>query len=103
MERDFWNVEYTDTFCGEANYSWVRRDQVSLLPLERDNIYTSTIGVAKKRRAYRMELMRKAKSAVGITGLRGKSFDHGDMIEFRPYRCCTVLFVTWTDQEELES
>jgi hypothetical protein len=25
-----WNVELTDTFGGEANYSWVRRDQLEL-------------------------------------------------------------------------
>ena len=97
MTREKWNIEYTDTFCGEANYSWVRRAQVSLLPLERDNIYTSAAGAAKNRRAYRMELMRKAKSAAGITGLRGKSFDHGDMIEFRPYNSCTVMFITYAD------
>jgi hypothetical protein len=22
---------------------------------------------------------------------------HGDMIEFRPYRCATVMFVSWKD------
>ena len=25
-----WDVELTDTFGGEANYSWVRRDQLAL-------------------------------------------------------------------------
>ena len=26
----FYDVEYTDTFAGEANYSWVRRAVVSV-------------------------------------------------------------------------
>ena len=58
-----YDIEYTDTFGGEANYCWVKR----------------------------------AKAKMGLTGVRGKRFDHGDMIEFRPYRSCTVLFVTYRD------
>jgi hypothetical protein len=101
MARDFYNVEFTDTFGGQANYCWVRRAQVSLLP--RDNIYTSAAGIAKERRAYDRELMSKAKAAMGLTGTRGRKIDFGDSIEFRPYRSCTVMFITWTDQEESES
>jgi hypothetical protein len=42
--------------------------------------------------------MRRAKKAVGISGLRGKTYDYGDMIEFRPYGMATVMFVTVDDR-----
>lgn len=75
-----WDVEYTDTFGGEANYSWVRRATVETKP-----------------NASRPTIMRAAKAALGLTGLRGRTADMGDTFEFRPYRSCTVLFVTWHD------
>jgi len=87
-------IEYTDTFGGEANYAWARRAVIEVADIEPDTIYTSAATVAKKRRAQDRENMRKAKAAVGLTGVRGKRADYGDMMEFRPYGCCTVLFVT---------
>lgn len=84
-----WAVEYTDTFGGGANYSWVRR---------------ATIG-ARKGESCR-SVMRRAKAAVGITGLRGRTEANGrypDHIEFRPYRMATVLFVTWSDWRNEDS
>jgi len=88
------DVEYTDTFGGEANYSWVRRTVIEVADIEPDTVYTSAATVANKRRAYDREIMRKAKAAVGLTGTRGKRTDFGAMIELRPYGMCTVLFVT---------
>jgi hypothetical protein len=93
-----YSVEYTDTFGGEANYCWVDRAVVTMPELSH---YGYTEGddssYAKANRTYQRELMRKAKAAVGITGVRGRCFDHGDMIEFRPYGMCTVMFVTWRE------
>lgn len=97
MAKDKWNVEYTDTFAGEANYSWVRRATVELLASEPDHVYTSAATVARKRRAYNRELVMKAKAAMGLTGVRGRMFNYGDMFEFRPYRSCTVMFITFAD------
>lgn len=71
------NVEYTDTFGGESNYCWVRRADIEA-----------------PRKATNALIMRRAKAAVGISGLRGKTYDYGDMIEFRPYGMATVMFVT---------
>lgn len=73
-----WTVEYTDTFGGEANYSWVKRQ--SLLMESGDTIAT---------------LKRAAKKVMGLTGHRGRWSRHGgsDTLEFRPYGLCTVLFV----------
>ena len=70
--------EYTDTFGGEANYSWVRRGE-----LQPD---------LKNKTA-----LRRAKAAVGLSGVRGTTYNTGDMIEFRPYKMATVLFVYWEE------
>jgi hypothetical protein len=69
------NVEYTDTFAGEANYSWVRRESLEL-----------PTGLSSRT------IMRRAKNAMGLSGVKGKSFSYGDSWEFRPYGSCTVMF-----------
>ena len=70
-------VEYTDTFGGEANYCWVKRATLTL-----------PVGISDRA------IMRRAKAAVGLSGDRGRTHNNGDMFEFRPYRSCTVMFVT---------
>lgn len=70
------HYEYTDTFGGEANYSWVKRGD---LPGELTDL----------------QAMRRAKAAVGLAGVRGRTHKYGGQIEFRPYRSATVLFVYW--------
>lgn len=91
-----YDVELTDTFGGEANYSWVRRASVSVPELTHYG-YDGSSNYAKANRIARRELMRKAKSAVGYTGVRGRTTDLGDWYEFRPYGMCVVLFVTFRD------
>lgn len=73
------DIEYTDTFGGEANYCWVDR---------------YTIRVDSDSRG---AVMRAAKKAAGLAGVRGRTVEYGDMFDFRPYRSATVLFVTWHD------
>jgi hypothetical protein len=91
-------VEYTDTFCGEANYAWCRRATVTMPELTHYG-YDGGTNYAKAYKAYQRELMRRAKAAVGLTGVRGRSRGRlGDMIEFRPYGRNTVLFVTYLDE-----
>ena len=79
-----WWVEYTDTFGGEANYSWVQR-----------------VVIESKAGESQSGIMRRAKAAIGITGARGRTSAYGgcEGWGFRPYRSATVLFVTWTDEE----
>lgn len=77
-----WQIEVTDTFGGESNYSWVRR-------------YTMPHKANEKPR----DTMRRAKAIAGYTGTRGRSSHYGDMLEFRPYGICHVLFVTWEGAE----
>lgn len=84
METVTFDVEYTDTFGGEANYCWVCRAEIAM---------PRKAGERASRRA----LMRRAKAEMGLTGIRGKSSDYGDSMEFRPYGMATVLFVTYRD------
>ena len=77
------NIERTDTFGGEANYSWVERHSVTMPDSASD-----------------LAIIRKAKELCGYSGLRGRVYNYGDMIEFRPYRLCQVMFVTFDMEEE---
>jgi hypothetical protein len=91
-----YDVEYTDTFGGEANYAWVRRHVVSVPELTHYGYDGSSNYRAANKIAER-ELMRRAKAAVGLTGVRGVKSSFGDGIEFRPYGMATVMFVTFRD------
>ena len=70
-------AEWTDTYGGDANYSWVKR-----VTFDADQNATNAL------------IMRRAKAACGLSGVRGRTDDMGDSLAFRPYRSCTVLFVT---------
>jgi len=87
------NVEYTDTFGGDANYSWVRRATVTMPELTHYG-YDGGTNYAKANRVYERELMKRAKAAMGLTGVRGVRSEHQGDIEFRPYGSCTVMFIS---------
>ena len=70
-------AEYTDTFGGEANYSWVKR-----VTFDADQNATNAL------------IMRRAKAACGLSGVRGRTEDMGDSLAFRPHGSATVLFIT---------
>jgi len=91
-----YDVEYTDTFGGEANYSWVRRAVVTMPELTHYG-YDGGTNYGKANKVYQRELMKRAKAALGLTGVRGVRHDHGDAVEFRPYGSATVLFVTYRE------
>jgi hypothetical protein len=82
-----WQVEYTDTFGGQANYSWVERHVID----EVDNI---------DGRLTERALIRRAKALVGLNGVRGQSGWFGETYEFRPHNVCVVLFVYPIDLDE---
>ncbi len=71
-----YEAQWTDTYGGEANYSWVKYATIKA------NGDVSDCAI-----------LRRAKSALGLTGLKGRTYYHGDMIEFRPYRMCCVMFI----------
>ena len=87
------SVEYTDTFGGEANYSWVKRGAINVPELTHYG-YDGTHGYAKANKAQERAVVRKAKAFAGLTGARGRSNWFGDTYEFRPFRSATVLFAT---------
>jgi hypothetical protein len=91
---DRFNLEYTDTFAGETNYCWVRRYTLLVPSMEPDTVYTSAATVYRKSCAYERELVRKAKSLVGLTGIRCRKESIGETIALYPSGSCTVLFIT---------
>ena len=72
------NVEITDTFGYEPNYSWVRRYELDVPELMSD-----------------YAIVRRVKRAVGWSGKRTTTTKYSDMIELRPYGECVVCFVTF--------
>jgi hypothetical protein len=72
-----WQAELTDTFGGEANYSWVRR-----------------VSFETGADATRRQIVRAGKAALGITGDRCVTSDLGDGFELRLVGSCTVAFIT---------
>lgn len=91
-----YNIELTDTFAGEANYSWVRRAVVTMPELTHYG-YDGGTSYAKANKVFQRELMRLAKAKMGLTGCRGRTSRHGDMSEFRPANSCTVMFITYAE------
>lgn len=94
-----YDVEYTDTFGGEANYCWVRHYTITMPELTHYGYAESTDGsYFKAKRAYNRRLMVLAKAACGLTGVRGRKEDYGDMVAFYPNGKATVMFITWRDE-----
>jgi hypothetical protein len=93
-----YQVEYTDTFAGEANYSWVKRAVVAMPELTTYG-YDGCTNYAAANKRYTRELMRRAKAVVGLTGTRGRRESWGDCEVFRPYGSATILFVSWHEGE----
>ena len=72
------NVEYTDTFSGEVNYSWVKRIECEYPENAKDP-----------------QIKQIAKKEMSLSGVRGKWSNFGDMLQFVPNNSCTILFVTF--------
>ena len=72
------HYEITDTYGGEANYSWVRRGEIQCKPGEN---YSDLAAV------------RRVKKAAGWENLRCKRENYGNMIVLRPYGQCIIMFI----------
>ena len=70
-------IELTDTFCGEANYSWVKRYEFD------------TTGLTDK------QVVRKARKLVGLDGVRTTKSDFGDTIQWDIQGACVTAFLTF--------
>ena len=77
-DREVWDVEVTDTYGGEANYSWVWRYELALPP-----------------GASRRTAVRAAKRIAGWAGVRCRTDEFGDEYWLHPYGACMVMFVTF--------
>tara|TARA_B100001059_G_C17824297_1_gene580359 strand:+ start:266 stop:520 length:255 start_codon:yes stop_codon:yes gene_type:complete len=72
-----WQLEHTDTFGGEANYSWVNREDV-MIPSQYSGSW----------------VVRKAKEAMGLTHLQHTTADFGECIRVDFKQHNQVLFIT---------
>lgn len=71
-------IEYTDTFGGEANYCWVSRWFC------KDDCTDA-------------QAVRLAKVLTGLTGYRCRREDWGDTIALYPANMCRVIFVSYAE------
>ena len=71
------HCELTDTMQGEANYSWVERHSVNV-----------------SKDATNLQIIRKAKQLLGLTGVKCRKEDYGDSITLKPYGMCMVAFIS---------
>jgi len=75
------NIEITDTFNGEANYSWVTRESFN---------FPEGIDISD------LTAIRKAKKLMGWNGLKCKKEDYGDQICLRPSNgASVVMFISF--------
>lgn len=71
------HVEYTDLFCGEANYCWVRRFDFDCTDMTD------------------LQIIRRAKSELGISGKRAlHSINQCDLAR---YFDSTVMFISFSE------
>jgi hypothetical protein len=71
-------VECTDTFNGEANYSWVHRNERAFNDTESD-----------------YALVRRAKKLMGYNGVRCRKEQLGETLALYPQGQCVVIFITF--------
>lgn len=98
-----YQIELTDTFGGEANYAWVRRASVTVPELTHYGYTGSDDGsYSRANRIAQRELMKAAKTKMGLTNVRGRTERFGDTLAFYPYGMCLVMFVIFDDSAEIE-
>lgn len=86
MAKHLYEIEVTDTFGGEANYSWVNRHKLVVA-----------------EGASQLAIVRAAKRKAGWSGLRCRTSESNSGIELRPYGILQVMFVSWHDCGEPET
>ena len=93
-----YEYEYTDTFAGEANYSWVRRGSVTMPELTHYCYTGSADGSYRKadKIAWR-EATKAVKARLGLTGHPCAREEHGDSVTLRPRGMATVIFINYKE------
>ena len=90
------SYEYTDTFSGEANYSWVKRGNVHVPELTHYG-YDGSNGYARADKAQSREVARLVKAALGLTGAACKREKWGDTLVLYPRGKCSVIFINFEE------
>ena len=91
-----YEIEITDTFGGEANYSWVKRQSFDMPELTHYG-YDGSTNYAKANKVYSRELVKRAKRIAGWTNWRCKIENWGDTLRIEPQGSCLVAFVTYQE------
>lgn len=91
-----YDLEITDTYGADANYSWVSRHTLSMPELTHYG-YDGATNYCKANKVFRRELVKKVKAIAGWTGWRCEVSDFGDTIEIRPRGAAMVAFVTYRE------
>jgi hypothetical protein len=88
-----YSYEFTDLFCGESNYSWVKRGTVTMPDLTHYG-YDGSQGYSRSNKIFERELIKKVKRVLGLNE-RHKKESYGDMIALR--FTGTILFIEWSE------
>ena len=72
------NIEITDTFAGQANYSWRRKSTIEL-----PNNKSETA------------IIRQVKKAISWNNLRTRNDKFGDIIQLTPFHDCVTCFISF--------
>lgn len=73
-------IEMTDTYGGETNYSWVKREKFECA------------GMTDR------QIVRKAKDLLGLKGVKcDKEYDTHDTIKYKIRNACVVFFITFEE------
>tara|TARA_R110002153_G_scaffold64730_2_gene173380 strand:+ start:725 stop:961 length:237 start_codon:yes stop_codon:yes gene_type:complete len=74
-------IEYTDLFCGQANYSWCKRASLELSDNATDR-----------------QVVSKLKKEIGLNGIKcDKMLDCGGMLQYKVRGEYTTFFIIFTD------
>ncbi len=76
-----WDVEMTDTFGGQANYSWVKRETIELAAT-----------------ATKAQIVRLAKKVMGVSSERHRTVDEGDSYRLSFDNQCKVMFISFREE-----
>ncbi|QIQ60811.1 hypothetical protein [Stenotrophomonas phage BUCT627] len=88
-----YSYEHTDTFAGEANYSWVKRGSVHMPELTHYGYDGGVSTYARADRISQREVVKAVKAKLGLTGIRCKTERQGDGYVIRPYGLCQIVFI----------
>lgn len=72
------HIEITDTFNGDANYSWVKRSTIDGMENKSD-----------------LAIVKAVKKQIGWSGIRCRVERYGDLIRLSPFRDCVTCFITF--------